>query len=1014
MFSHLELIAIVLAYVGVLFAIAQLAERAAARGKSWTNNPVVYSLGLAVYCTTWTFYGSVGKAANDGMLWLTIYLGPTLAMALSPWILQRIVRVKSNLRVTSIADFISARYGKSQAVAAVVTLMLLVGIVPYVALQLRAVTGTFAMLTSSNHGSGAELISPIVIVLMFAFTVMFGIRRLDPTERHPGMMVSLAAESLVKLLSFLAAGVFVMKGSFGGFGHFLEELDQRVARPANYLMVESAADVVNYLVYLLLATSAFLFLPRQFHVSVVENSNEKHVKTASWLAPIYLIAINIFVLPIALGGLMTTPKGTPDQFVLALPMAAGLRGLSAIVFLGGFSAAVGMLMVETMTMSTMISNHLMLPLIESHKALWGLRRHLLVSRWAAAALLILASYGFEVGIGQSVMLVSMGMLSFAAVTQFVPAMIGALYWRNASRGGALTGLILGFVTWTYTLLLPALIRSEWLPESLLTQGPGGIDWLRPEALLGLSGLSGLAHGVIWSLLLNGIGFVLGTALFPAKAEELRAAEEFAGHHRATKLVHEEEVAEIKLAERLPALEKLVSRYQSETAASAQIRAAVAQANLADKELITIAELSELHQMVERLLAGSIGAAAAHTAMDAVRTHSNPKESEALAKVYARILAGMNMAPSELRRRIDYHEEKEALLRGQAAVLKAKMELLDREVEERRKAERALQELNEQLEGRVAKRTRALREAQRKVVDAAHQAGRAEIATSILHNVGNVLNSINVSLSTISDVVARSRLPLLEKTATLLSAHLSDIATFLTSDPRGKQLPSFVVAVSGTLKEERAKLQSEVDLLSKNIEHIKMIISVQQSHAKISRVVEQVDVEELLNDAVHVNASSLDQSRIRIVHQNEALPRVTLEKHKALQILVNLISNANHALAATQGRERVLTLGRRMADSNTIEISICDNGVGIPAENLRKIFQHGFTTRSDGHGFGLHGSAIAATQMQGSLTVNSEGVDKGATFILRMPVEPPARGAPAAQNDVEDITEITDRRDRAAG
>jgi signal transduction histidine kinase len=174
------------------------------------------------------------------------------------------------------------------------------------------------------------------------------------------------------------------------------------------------------------------------------------------------------------------------------------------------------------------------------------------------------------------------------------------------------------------------------------------------------------------------------------------------------------------------------------------------------------------------------------------------------------------------------------------------------------------------------------------------------------------------------------------------------------------------------------------------------------------------VEELLNDAVHVNASSLDQSRIRIVHQNEALPRVTLEKHKALQILVNLISNANHALAATQGRERVLTLGRRMADSNTIEISICDNGVGIPAENLRKIFQHGFTTRSDGHGFGLHGSAIAATQMQGSLTVNSEGVDKGATFILRMPVEPPARGAPAAQNDVEDITEITDRRDRAAG
>lgn len=1007
MFSHLELIGIVLAYVGALFAIAQLAERAAARGRSWSNNPIVYSLGLAVYCTTWTFYGSAGKAVNDGLLWLTIYLGPTLALALSPWILQRIVRVKSHLRVTSIADFISARYGKSQAVAAVVTLMLLVGIVPYIALQLRAVTGTFALLTSSNHGSGAELISPIVIVLMFAFTVMFGIRRLDPTERHPGMMVSLAAESLVKLLAFLAVGVFVTSAAFGDLGHFFEELD-KLPRPANYLMVETAADVVNFIVHLVLATSAFLFLPRQFHVSVVENSNEKHVKTASWLTPIYLVAINLFVLPIALGGLMKMPKGSPDQFVLALPMAADMHGLSAFVFIGGFSAAVGMLMVETMTMSTMISNHLMLPLIESHRSLWWMRRHLLGSRWAAAAFLILASYGFEVGIGQSVMLVSMGMLSFAAVTQFVPAMVGALYWRNASRNGALIGLILGFVTWTYTLLLPALIRSKWLPQSLLTEGPWALDWLRPEALFGLSGLSGLAHGTLWSLLFNSIGFVLGTALFPAKAEELRAAEEFSGHHRAAKLAAEEEAAEINLAERLPALEKLVSRYHNPAAAAALMRSAVTEAGLDGKELITIAELSELHQTVERLLAGSIGAAAAHTAMDAVRTHSNAKESEALAKMYARILAGLNMAPSELRRRIDYHEEKEALLRGQAAELKAKMELLDREVEERRKAERALQELNEQLEGRVAERTKALREAQRKVVDAAHQAGRAEIATSILHNVGNVLNSVNVSLSTISDVVARSRLPLLEKTAALLNAHLKDVGTFLTTDPKGKQIPSFVVAMSGTLKEEREKLQREVDLLTKNIEHIKVIISVQQSHAKTSRVMEQVDVEELLNDAVCVNAAGLDQARIRIVHQNATLPRITIEKHKALQILVNLISNAKHAMAATQGRERVLTLGRRLVEGNMVEISIGDNGVGIPAENLRKIFQHGFTTRSDGHGFGLHGSAIAATQMQGSLTVSSEGADKGATFVLRMPVEPPARAA-AAQNDVEEATESTDQR-----
>ena len=347
-----------------------------------------------------------------------------------------------------------------------------------------------------------------------------------------------------------------------------------------------------------------------------------------------------------------------------------------------------------------------------------------------------------------------------------------------------------------------------------------------------------------------------------------------------------------------------------------------------------------------------------------------------------------MAPSELRRRIDYHEEKEALLRGQAAELKAKMELLDREVDERRKAERALQELNEQLEGRVAERTKALREAQQKVVGAAHQAGRAEIATSILHNVGNVLNSVNVSLSTVTDLVNRSRVPLLEKTAALLGAHLDDMSAFLTEDPKGKQIPSFVIAVTGSLKDERDKLQREIGLLTKNIEHIKVIISVQQSHAKSSRIMETCDVEELINDAVCVNASGLDQSHIRISYARQQVPRITTEKHKVLQILVNLISNAKHAMTSTQGRERVLTVGTRVVDGTNVEISVKDNGAGIAKENLRKIFQHGFTTRTDGHGFGLHASAIAATQMHGSLTVSSDGIGCGATFCLVVPITPP--------------------------
>ncbi len=1008
MFGYVELIAIILAYVGFLFGIAQLGERSARRGRSWANNPIVYSLGLAVYCTTWTFYGSVGKAAKDGMLWLTIYLGPTLAMALSPWFLQRFVRVKANLRLTSIADFISARYGKSQAVAAVVTLMLVVGIVPYIALQLRAVTGTFALLVHSDQSEAARFISPIVIALMFAFTVMFGIRRLDPTERHPGMMVSISVESVVKLLAFLASGVFVMYTVFGGFGTFLEKLDERMPHPAKFVGVESTTDVITFLTYLLLATAAFMFLPRQFHVSVVENSNPKHVRTASWLVPVYLIAINLFVLPIAVGGLIQSPGGAPDQFVLALPLHGDVHWLTAFVFLGGFSAAVGMLMVETMAMATMVSNHWVLPLIESQPVLWRFRRHLLGARWAAAALMILASYGFEIGIGQSVMLVSMGILSFAAVTQFLPAVLGAFYWRKASRGGALCGLAAGFGVWAYTLFLPTLVRSKWLPETILTEGPAAIAWLKPEALFGLSGLSGLAHGTLWSLAANAVAFVLGTALFPAGAEELRAADEFAGH-RATVRADESDIAEVPIAERLPALEKLVGRYHTAADASELVKNAVLDARLDGKELITIAELAELHQAVERSLAGAIGTAAAHTAMDEVRTVSNGKESEALAKAYAKILAALNMAPSELRRRIDYHEEKEALLRGQAAELQAKMDLLDREVEERRRAEQALQELNEQLEGRVAERTRALREAQEKIVDAAHQAGRAEIATSILHNVGNVLNSVNVSLSTVAEVVNRSRLPLLEKTAELLKRHLDDVSAFIKNDPKGKQVPNFVIALSGTLKEEQDKLRHEVELLSKNIEHIKVIISVQQSHAKVSRIMDQVEIEDLVKDALTVNASGIDQARIRVVQEFAPLPRVTIEKHKLLQILVNLVSNAKHAMSAGGGGERVMRVSTRLVDPLTVEVSVQDTGVGIAPENLNKIFQHGFTTRTDGHGFGLHSSAIAATQIHGKLAVHSDGLGKGATFSVTFPVRAVTQSAKPVDSDVDEKSGITTRR-----
>lgn len=986
MISQLGLIIVVLCYVGFLFLIAQLAERSAQRGRSWPFHSSIYSLGLAVYCTTWTYYGSVGKAAKDGMLWLTIYLGPTLAMMLAPTILRSIVRIKARQKVTSIADFISARYGKSQAVAALCTLMLIIGIVPYLALQLKAVTGTFALMTH-DQGSGSEIISPIVIVLMFAFTVIFGIRRLDPTERHPGMMVSLAVESIVKLAAFLIAGIAVTWAVFGGPSGFFHKLSVAFPKSVPLMGRGNSIQLLNWGTYLLLAVCAFMFLPRQFHVAVVENSHEKQLQTAGWLSPLYLFLINIFVLPLALGGILIAPKGSsPDQFVLSLPMLMGYRTLSIFVFVGGFSAAIGMIMVETMTMATMVSNHLFLPILDANPRLWRFRRHLLFARWFAAALLIGASYLFEVKVGRSVMLVSMGMLSFAAVTQFLPVMVGGLYWKDGNRFGALCGLGLGFVVWTYTLFLPTFVRSGWLPQTLLSDGLFHIRGLRPEALFGFDEMPNLAHGTFWSLLFNTTGYVLGSLISRTSVEERRLAEEFLGAQ--TRIDVDDVGGQIPLSEKTAAILAILKRYFSSLYAQELIKDALVHLKLTEKTTINVAELAELHRVVERELAGSVGAAAAHSAMNELRSGVSVQESQALAKVYARILASMNMAPSELRRKVDYYQERETLLKQQADELRQKMDALDLEVTERRKAEKALQELNEQLEKRVSERTKALREAQNKLLDAAHRAGRAEIATNILHNVGNVLNSVNTSLVTLLSTVGKSRMPVFAKLAKLLEGKKTgDMGSYLANDPKGKQVPDLVIALAGNLQDEQNLLKAELEQLSKNVEHIKAIISVQQSHARASRVFEQIEVNGLVEDAIRVNIAGLEQARIEVIREYESLPQITIEKHKLLQILVNLISNARHAMVPNPPEQpRQLRIAIQPAGTERFRIIIRDTGVGISAENLKKLFQHGFTTRAEGHGFGLHASSLAAKQMDGTLVASSDGEGRGATFTVELPIE----------------------------
>ncbi|MFZ1569323.1 MAG: sensor histidine kinase [Thiolinea sp.] len=538
MISSSIVIAASFLYVLILFAVAWFGDKRAAEGRSIIASPWVYALSMAVYCTAWTYFGSVGRAANTGMWFLPIYLGPMLAMILAWIVLRKMIRIAKTYRITSIADFISSRYGKSRMLASLVTLITVVGIVPYIALQLKAISSGYAILTTPLGEPRPEMglwlgDSTLYIALALAgFTIMFGTRHLDTTERHEGMVAAIAFESIVKLVAFLAVGIFVVYGVFNGVGDlFTQALADETLKPL--LMLGQGTKEFAYpqwFALTLLAMLSVIFLPRQFQVMVVENVDERHLKRASWVFPLYLLLINLFVLPIAIGGLLFFGQGQadPDYFVLSLPLAHGYEWLALFVFVGGLSAATGMVIVEAIAVSTMVCNDLVMPFLlrterfgsRASGDLTGLL--LMIRRIAILGILLLGYLYFRVA-GEAYALVSIGLISFAAVAQFAPAMLGRMYWKAGNRQGALTGLLIGFALWTYTLLLPSLVKSGWLDTGFMTEGLFGLAWLKPEQLFGLQGLDNLTHALFWSLFANIGAYVLVSLWTRPEAREASQA-----------------------------------------------------------------------------------------------------------------------------------------------------------------------------------------------------------------------------------------------------------------------------------------------------------------------------------------------------------------------------------------------------------------------------------------------------------------------------------------------------------
>ncbi|MFZ5637329.1 MAG: NahK/ErcS family hybrid sensor histidine kinase/response regulator [Pseudomonadota bacterium] len=605
------LLLVSLGYVGLLFAVAYIGDRRSPAPRWQWSRPVVYALALAVYCSSWTFYGAVGTAARTGLGFLPIYLGPLLLLLFGWRILERLVLISGEHRIVSISDFLSSRYGRAPGLAALVATVALIAAVPYVALQFKAVAMSVEVLAPGSDDALFADPALYVALLLAAFAILFGTRQIDATEHHRGMVLAVALESLVKLLAFIAIGLLALFNLPGEapLGARIVDATRAVTAPGL---------PAGFVSQTLIAFTAIVCLPRQFHVAVVECQDPADIRPARWMFGGYLMLFSLFVVPITLAGqaALSGSGASPDTYVLALPLALDREALALVAYIGGFSAATGMVIVASVALATMVSNDLVMPLLLRRRALAeqaGIDRQVLWVRRITILLLALMAYAYHrIAAAAGDSLAQHGLLAFAAVAQFAPAVIGGLYWRGASRAGAFASVLAGATVWAYTLLLPALARSGGFGADWIAHGPFGLSWLRPQQLFGLSGWDPLTHGVFWALLFNiGALFLVSARRRPPLQDQLRAASYLDPYAQRSPLGPGGWAGSVRSGELLALAERIVGErharrafdqhFEEKAIAESTTRRAWQPQQLADRALV---------QFTERLLASAIGAASA--------------------------------------------------------------------------------------------------------------------------------------------------------------------------------------------------------------------------------------------------------------------------------------------------------------------------------------------------------------------------------------------------------------------
>ena len=614
--SSIVLLLILTIYVSILFYIAHWAEKRS--HSKWTNNPYIYSLSLAVYCTAWTYYGSIGVAADSGLSYLTIYLGPIIIIPTWMIILKRIIRISRVNKISSIADFISLRYGNSRFLEALVTLICVFGVLPYIALQLKSISDTFNIVTKTQ--SSANIFSDTttyVCVALALFASYYGTRYVDASEKRRGIVTAVAMESILKLVFFLIIGIYVTYFVFDGFddiyskASLLDSFDKKNT-------IGGLSEGINWFFLCILSMFAIFLLPRQFHTAIVENNKESHIRTAIWLFPLYLLLFNIFVYPIAWGGnILFEGKGyNSDTYSLLIPQFFNNSFLTVIVFLGGFSAAISMIIVSSISLATMLSNNLLIPYgfvgsLEDTSEQKNSKR-IVNSRKIGIFMLIILAYAIYRGFILDYSLVSIGLVSFVVIAQLAPSFFGALFWKRGSKKGAVTGIILGFLVCLYTILIPYAVGVTKSSSTFIQEGPWGIQMLKPFEILGLDYLEPIQHAFFWSLLINTMSYLAVSVSFKGNYRERNYAEMFVDIDKY--ITNHENAFVWKGVAYVSDIQKVLQRFLGETRTKRALNIFNLKYNI-DKNNNTAD--ARFIKFAENLLTGHIGTASAKILISSV-------------------------------------------------------------------------------------------------------------------------------------------------------------------------------------------------------------------------------------------------------------------------------------------------------------------------------------------------------------------------------------------------------------